>query len=549
MPTLNWLDRAHSLRQSAQVPCRILRVNRSLSHGDADSGNLLIQGDNLHALKALMPYFRGQVKCVYIDPPFNTQQAFDHYDDGVKHSVWLDMMCARAELLRELLSDDGTFFVHIDDNELAYLVVLLDEIFGRSNRISVISFKQGSATGHKSINPGVVSTVNFILMYAKNKAKWKPNRVFTAREKRDDRYGQFIENHGSPFQQWRFVTLASAFSKSVNLPEKGLKKALGDKYEKQLYDFVLGNSEKVIQLARPDYNSVSSLARNIIDQSKAHPDRVFLLRRDSHADMYFVKGQRILFYRDKLKLVDGQYVTGEPLTSLWDDILSNNLHNEGGVDFPKGKKPEALIKRCLELATNPGDLVLDSFLGSGTTAAVAHKMHRRYIGIEMGEHARTHCAARLKKVIEGEQGGISKAINWQGGGGFRFYTLGAALFAADGTIHPDIKFAHLAAYLWFFETRTPWTGKGDSPLLGIHNGTAYYLLYNGILKDNTTAGGNILTASLLRQLPAHEGKKVIYALGSRLSADWLAANGIQYRHIPHQIPRTDSPKRRSKSTG
>jgi adenine-specific DNA-methyltransferase len=148
--------------------------------------------------------------------------------------------------------------------------------------------------------------------------------------------------------------------------------------------------------------------------------------------MYFVKGERILFYSDKLKLIDGQYVAGEPLTSIWDDILSNNLHNEGGVEFPKGKKPEELIKRCFELATNSNDLVLDSFAGSGTTGAVAHKMGRRWIMIELGEHCQTHIIPRLKKVIDGEdQGGISKAVNWQGGGGFRYYTLAPSLFEQD----------------------------------------------------------------------------------------------------------------------
>jgi len=199
-------------------------------------------------------------------------------------------------------------------------------------------------------------------------------------------------------------------------------------------------------------------------------------------------------------------------------------------------KPERLIKRVLELASQEGDLVLDSFLGSGTTAAVAHKMNRRYIGIELGEHAKTHCAVRLQKVIEGEQGGISKSVNWHGGGGFRFYTLGAELFSADGKINPEVTFSDLAAYLWFFETRTPWQGKGDTPLLGIHNNTAYYLLYNGILKDKSATGGNVLSATLLRHLPPHEGKKVVYALGCRLSSDTLAAHNIHYRHIPYQVP-------------
>ena len=394
--------------------------------------NMLIKGDNLLALKALEQKHAGEVKCVYIDPPFNTKQAFDHYDDGVEHSIWLSLMSQRLEFLHALLSPDGSIYIHIDDNELAYLTVIADEISGRSNRISIVTFKQGSATGHKSINPGVVSTSNFILVYAKDKARWKPNKVFTARGARDKRYGQFIVNRSEPHQAWRFSTLSQAFAISEGIPEKQLKKALGDDYEARIEAFVHANATAVIQRARPDYDAVSAAARSMIDQSRASPTEIMLLERESHSNMYFVGGQRILFYADKLKLVDGEYVAGEPLTSIWDDILSNNLHNEGGVDFPKGKKPEALIKRCFDLSTNPCDLVLDSFAGSGTTGAVAHKMGRRWIMVEIGEHADSHVVPRLQKVIAGsDQGGISKAVDWKGGGGFRYFTLAPSLLEQD----------------------------------------------------------------------------------------------------------------------
>ncbi len=394
--------------------------------------NRLIFGDNLLALKALEQEFTGKVKCIYIDPPFNTKQAFEHYDDGYEHSIWLGLIRDRAESLLRLLSDDGTLFVHIDDNELGYLIVLLDEVFGRANRVSVVSFKQGAATGHKAINPGVVSTTNFILIYAKRKSSWMPNRVFTARAERDKRYGQFIENYEEPFDRWRFITLASAFASRLDMPERGLKKALGDQYEEKISEFVLKNAKGVIQLARPDYSTVSSAAREMIDASKAAKNTVMRLERNGYSDMYFLGGQRILFYSDKLKLVDGQYVAGEPLTSLWDDVLSNNLHNEGGVEFPKGKKPEALIKRCFDLATNPGDIVLDSFAGSGTTGAVAHKMGRHWIMVELGEHCHTHVIPRLRKVIDGEdKGGVTEATGWQGGGGFRYFKLAPSLLETD----------------------------------------------------------------------------------------------------------------------
>lgn len=211
----------------------------------------------------------------------------------------------------------------------------------------------------------------------------------------------------------------------------------------------------------------------MIDSSKARSGEVLLLERESHSNMYFVNGERILFYSDKLKFIDGKYVAGEPLTSLWDDILSNNLHNEGGIDFPKGKKPEGLIKRCLDLATKPGDIVLDSFAGSGTTGAVAHKMGRRWIMVELGEHCHSHVIPRLKKVIDGEDpAGVTAAMNWKGGGGFRYYRLAPSLIINDRwgnpVINPEYNAAQLAEALAKLEgfnyapSETHWWQHGHS---------------------------------------------------------------------------------------
>jgi adenine-specific DNA-methyltransferase len=319
----------------------------------------------------------------------------------------------RLEIIHRLMAPAGTLFIHIDDNELAYLTVLTDEIFGRTNRINIATFKQGAATGHKSINPGLVSTSNFILVYAKDKATWKPKRVFKARFERDKRYGQFIENVTAPFAEWRFCTLMHAFAKSQGVPETT-------------------NASSVVRLARPDYKAVSTAAREKIDESRDAPSQIFRLERTDKSDMYFHKGERILFYSDKLKLVDGEYVAGEPLTSIWDDLLSNNLHNEGGVNFPKGKKPEALIKRCLDLSTEHGDIVLDSFAGSGTTGAVAQKMGRRWIMIELREQADTHILPRMRRVVDGQDlSGVTSAMKWRGGGGFRYYELAPSLLQKD----------------------------------------------------------------------------------------------------------------------
>jgi len=415
------------------VEPRILLEDKEKSYGDLQSENMLIHGDNLIALQALQQDFSGRIKCIYIDPPFNTGQAFENYEDGIEHSIWLNLMRQRAKLLHSLLSEDGTMFVHIDDNEMPYLIALLDEIFGRHNRIAVITFKQASATGHKAINPGIVSVTNFIIIYAKDKAQWRPNHIYTNRGERDKRYGNYIINREAPCEEWRFTTLTEAYAQHLGVSVKEARKRIKDE-PTDLDDFVMANCNSVIQFVNPDYKNVGEETRRYIDLSREDPQKIFVQKREGLSDFILIGGKRIIFYANKLKLIDGVYVTGEPLTSLWDDILSNNIHNEGGVDFPKGKKPEALIKRCIELSTEPGDYVLDSFLGSGTTIAVAQKMRRRWIGIEMGEQAYTHCKVRLDLVINGEQGGISKAVNWQGGGGYHFYELAPSLLIKNNKL-------------------------------------------------------------------------------------------------------------------
>lgn len=423
---LTWIGKENQ----PKLEPRILIEDPEKSYGDPHSENMLIDGDNLLALKALEQDFAGKIKCIYIDPPFNTGQAFDHYDDSLEHSLWLNLMRDRLKILHNLLSADGSIFVHIDDNEMGYLIVLLDDIFGRSNRESIITFKQGSPTGHKAINPGCVTTTNFILLYVKNKSEWRPNKVFTARE-RNRRYNRFIINRNEHYSKWEITTLSKAFADSNGVDPKKAKSLISD-YETKLDEFVFENASNVIQLARPSYKGVSAAAREMIDISKKHPNRVFHLERVEYEDFYFIRGERILFYSNTLKEIDGKYVTGEPLTTLWDDIPSHNLHNEGGISFPKGKKPESLLKRIFDLTTTEGDWVLDSFLGSGTTIAVAHKIKRKWIGIELREHCHTLCIPRLKNVIDGtNQSGITKAVNWQGGGGFKYYYLAPSLLKKD----------------------------------------------------------------------------------------------------------------------
>jgi len=435
--------------------------------------NRLIFGDNLLALKALEQEFSGKVKCVYVDPPFNTQQAFELYDDGLEHSLWLGLMRDRFEAIRHLLAEQGSLFVHIDDNELGYLIVLLDEIFGRSNRIGVITFKQSSASGPKAINPGLVTTNNYLLYYVKNKSAWSPNRVFVPGP-RDDRYSKFIENFEGHFSVWRLIGLREAFQRSYKLPSwDDVKAKYADKLEDKLAEFVVANAHRVVRTARVAPKDVNESARGALALSNSDRAKVFCAVREDKDDYYFLGGEQLIFYKSKTRVIDGVSSTASPLTNLWDDLLSNNLHNEGGVSFPNGKKPESLIKRCLELSTVPGDLVLDSFAGSGTTGVVAHKMGRRWIMVELREHCHTHILPRLQATIDGvDQSGITKTVKWQGGGGFRYYKLAQSLIINDRwgnlVVNPDYNAAHLAEALCKIEgftyapSETQWWQHGNS---------------------------------------------------------------------------------------
>lgn len=278
----------------------------------------------------------------------------------------------------------------------------------------------------------------------------------------------------------------------------------------------------------PDYKSVGATTREYIDKSNAEPDRIFVQKRDGLSDIILIRGKRIIFYKNKLKKIDGRYVTGEPLTTLWDDLLSNNLHNEGGVDFPKGKKPEALIKRCFEIATNEGDWVLDSFLGSGTTAAVAHKMNRRWIGIEMGEQAYTHCKKRLDSVIDDtDTNGISKAVNWQGGGGYHFYELAPSLLVKNNKlpiyqINPTYTFNMLCEAICKIE------GFKYKPQDVFHGHSSE--------KRFIHVTTEFVNAEYVRSLSQHldEGQSLlIYA--TKIQSDMMLPENIEVKKIPKDL--------------
>ena len=506
---------------------RILLEDMSKSYGDPSSENMLIHGDNLIALQALQQDFSGRIKCIYIDPPFNTGQAFENYDDNLEMSIWLNLMRKRIELLHELLRDDGTMFVHIDDAYLPYVMLLLDEVFGRQNRLYLITFKQGAATGHKAINPGCVTTTNYIVMVAKNKNFWNPNKVYTKRSARDTRYTKFIANITAPFYEWRIITLMEAYSESRKLTSAEARKEVKDN-PRLLDKFVLENAASVIRTARPDIKSVGKEIQAKIKDSILEPSTIHYLHRENNPDMYFIRGERILFYKDKLKKIDGELVSAEPLTTLWDDILSNNLHNEGGVSFPKGKKPEHLIKRVLEIATDEEDWFLDSFLGSGTSVAVAHKMNRKYIGIEMGDQAYTHCKKRLDDVIaNADNSGITKAVDWKGGGGYHFYELAPSLLVKNDKlpiyqINPSYTFEMLCEAICKIE------GFRYKPQ-DVFHGHSSEKRYIHITTEFINAG---YIKSLSARLA--EGQSLLI-YGTKIQSDMVLPDNIEVKKIPKDL--------------
>ena len=403
-----------------------------IRHGDDDIfDNMLIHGDNLLALKALEQDFTGKVKCIYIDPPYNTGNAFDYYDDGLEHSIWLNLMRERLEILKHLLSEDGSIWISIDEKEGHYLKVLCDEIFGRHNFVIQTTIQRGGVTGHKAINPTPVQVCDYMLTYAKNKEQWVYHPVYAPRGY-DKAYNKYIVNWDEPYQKWEIAPI---------------KKLLSER-KCSIDELLQTDGHRIIRTAQPDYNAVGKEIKYLIDKSEENPSDIFYLHRENNPDIYMKDGERILFYKDKLRKIDGEWITVELVTNLWTDMNYQGIAKEGGVTFRKNKKPEVQIARILEMATMPGDLVLDSFLGSGTTCAVAHKMGRRWIGIELGEHCNTLCIPRLSRVINGEDSaGVSKKYEWHGGGGFRFYELGESLIKFDQWGQPIIDKAFNAEML------------------------------------------------------------------------------------------------------
>ena len=526
MPLLNWLTRDDDIRVTQKTPYRLLEEAPELSAGNGDERNMLIQGDNLEALKSLLPFYAGRVKCIYIDPPYNTRSAFEHYDDNLEHSQWLGMMWPRLELLRDLLAEDGSIWVSIDDNEGHYLKVIMDEIFGRSNFITNVIWRKNYAP--KSSARHFSEDHDHVLVYVRGANSWTPNPM--PRTEKQDKAYKNMDN--DPRGLWRPNNLAAR-----------------NFYSKGTYSIRCPSGRIIDGPPSGSYWRISE-------------EKFFEKDRDGRIwwgkDGNNVPAPKIYLSEVKQGVVPQTFWNYGEVGHT--QVAKKEIVKLFGAEVFDTPKPERLVQRVMHIATKPGDLVLDSFLGSGTTAAVAHKMGRRYIGVEMGEHAVTHCVPRLKKVIGGEQGGVSESLGWQGGGGFRFYRLGPPVFDADGCIRPDIQFPTLAAHVWFSETGRPWddprlgseayarTKSGGTPFLGIHDGRAHALLYNGILGDRRPGGGNVLTRATLALIrkditTAHpdlaeentEYPLTVYGEQSRLTPATLVREHITFRQTPYDI--------------
>ena len=389
---------------------------------DEQTNGLLINSENYQALKLLREKYSKEIKCVYIDPPYNTGDDDFLYKDALIESSWLSLIHNRLEVTTPYYKRGGTFAASIDINEVNHLTELLDMLIGRNNRKANITVRRASLTGAKVINPGPVNISENVLLYNNGKAKWEPQSAY--REKGyDNRYGTFIINPEDHYESWQFSTVLDEFSKFKGIVKNRLKKELGDKYQDELLDFVIKNAGSIVQFATLDENSIGSTAVEMKHRSIQNPNNIFHIKREDANDYYILKGKVILFYKDRLKWMGDGLVPVEQISDIWDDVLPNDLHNEGGVELKKGKKPEKLVNRIFETSTNEGDLILDYFAGSATSGAVALKSNRKFINIEANEYFDDIPLRRLKNTLHGDKSGVSNLYNWKGGGCFKYIRL------------------------------------------------------------------------------------------------------------------------------
>lgn len=389
----------------------------------SSADNLIIRGNNLLALASLEKRYLGQVKCVYIDPPYNTGDDGFGYNDRFNHSSWLTFMKNRLELAQKLLKKEGAIFVQIDHHELGYITVLMDEIFGVENKVQVIAVKTASPAGFKTVNPGPIDVTEYILFYTKNKPFFNFKKGYVPVGY--NRNYNLVVDKNEDVKKWAFRSIKDVVIEDAGFgSEKEAKKQYGTSWrvilEHLIEDYAFNHAENVVSIRDP--HKPTDTVKRLMNESR-NVDYVLEYKREDGTSAYIYKGGALAFYSNKMRVLDGEMAVTELLSDFWSHISWAGIANEGGVKLKNGKKPEKLIKQILELSTEPGDIVLDYHMGSGTTCAVAHKMGRRYIGCEQLDYGGNDAVVRLQNVISGDATGISKAVGWNGGGAFVYCEL------------------------------------------------------------------------------------------------------------------------------
>jgi len=535
MPILDWIGKKAVVNHHRRVPFYLLKHRKDLSCGDPDSGNILVQADNLLALKALLPYYAGQVKCIYIDPPYNTGNEGWIYNDNVnspemktwlgkvvgreaedlsRHDKWLSMMFPRLSLLWEFLSDDGSIWISMDDSEAGHLRCLCDEIFGKNNFIAAnVWQKRYSRENREAIG----DVHEYLFVYAKNPELFKVKRNLVPPT--EDQAKIYKNPNNDPRGRWRAIPMtAQGFRTNQMYEIKSPRGRVHRPPEGRCWSMIEPEFQKLLNEGRILFgrngDSQPSIIRYLSEVEGFVPWTWWPHDEVGHTD-------------EARKAIQSIFGT------------------QTAFDTPK---PVRLIERVLQIASNPGDLVLDSFAGSGTTGHAVLAMNkagsetekRRFILVEMDERiSREVTAERLRRVIAGyETGQGQEKTRIEGlGGGFHYCELGSSLFDEKGRIKPEVSFKDLARHVFFSETGKPLPDKAEKnfPLLGVSDGIAVYLLYNGVLKDKTPNGGNVLSVPVLQALPPHDGPKVIYGVGCRIGEVRLTHENITFRQIPYEI--------------
>jgi site-specific DNA-methyltransferase (adenine-specific)/adenine-specific DNA-methyltransferase len=531
MPSLDWIGK-HAVRNHHQeVPYHLLKCDRESSVGDPGSGSLLVQGDNLLALKAMLPYYAGKVKCIYIDPPYNTGNEGWVYNDAVnsaemrawlgkvvgkevedlsRHDKWLCMMYPRLSLLKRFMRQDGAIFVSIADHEVHHLRLLMDEIFGAANFVATIIWQK--VYSPKNSAKHFSEDHDYIVVYARKAELWRPKLI--ARSAEQDKAYKNPDN--DPRGPWKPSDLSarnfySEGTYSVTCPSGRVieRPPTGRYYSVSPESFAKLDDDKRIWWGKAG-NSKPQVKRFLSDVMQGRvPQTLWSYAEVGHTQ----EGKKELVAICDFEDSDSVFIT---------------------------PKPVRLIKRILEIASDKDSIILDSFAGSGTTGHAVLSLNkedggdRRFLLIEMEESiCRSVTKQRLQRVIQGHNDTPAT------GGGFRYCSLGSPLFDEHGSIRDQVSFADLAAHVYFSETGEPIPKRaGKSPLLGVHQGRAIYLLFNGVLGDKRPAGGNVLTHAIAQSLPAHpegKGDRVVFGEACRLSPASLKQYGITFRQVPFEL--------------